>query len=524
MAISFGKVNRSASFNPTSAFPLDARYYFETLAAAEAAAAAAVEVGSAEGTYFYGQNVVVVTETDATLYVINPNKTLKQVGKVPLGDGKSIAVADDGTISMLGFAEAVEGAQPRKKADGTIEWVVPSTDTVDGLQTAVAGLQSGVDAIKADYLKAADKTELESKIATAQSAAEATQTDVDNLEAYVGTFTAVGEETTVIGYIDAKIGAIPEQTDYSVTVEESSPAGYAKAYAFKQLGKTVATVNIPKDMVVESGSVVTNPVGQPEGTYIKLVLANANEDVLYIDVGSLIEYITGDTAADGMITVAVDPTTHIATATINDGTVTLAKLHVDVQTAINKAHTHENADVLVAITAEKVSAWDAAQVNVIDSVDNTQFAIDESKNLTLLDIAMSKVTGLADALAGKVDVVEGSRLITSDEAEKLEKLVLGADGSVSVSGTIAAGNVDGLADWITNRAGTLKGLSENNFNDTLLAKLNGIAEGAEVNYIKSVSDEFTVSAEGRLSVASVSVSKLVQAEDEVLILNGGASA
>ena len=86
MAISFGKVNRSASFNPTSAFPLDARYYFETLAAAEAAATAAVEVGSAEGTYFYGQNVVVVTETDATLYVINPNKTLKQVGKVPLGD------------------------------------------------------------------------------------------------------------------------------------------------------------------------------------------------------------------------------------------------------------------------------------------------------------------------------------------------------------------------------------------------------------------------------------------------------
>ena len=121
-------------------------------------------------------------------------------------------------------------------------------------------------------------------------------------------------------------------------------------------------------------------------------------------------------------------------------------------------------------------------------------------------------------------MVEGSRLITSDEAGKLEKLVLGDDGSVSVSGTIAAGNVDGLADWITNRAGTLKGLSENNFNDTLLAKLNGIAEGAEVNYIKSVSDEFTVSAEGKLSVASVSVSKLVQAEDEVLILNGGASA
>ena len=48
MAISFGKVNRSASFNPTSAFPLDARYYFETLAAAEAAAAKAAEESAAE--------------------------------------------------------------------------------------------------------------------------------------------------------------------------------------------------------------------------------------------------------------------------------------------------------------------------------------------------------------------------------------------------------------------------------------------------------------------------------------------
>lgn len=587
MAVSFGKVNRSASFNPTSAFPLDARYYFGSLAEAELAAAGAVEVGSADGTHFYGESVVVVTETDATLYVINPDKTLKQVGKVPLGDGKSISVAADGTISMLGFADADEGAQPRKKADGTIEWVVPSTDTVDGLQKTVAGLQSDVDAIEADYLKAADKTELEGKITTAQ-------TDVDNLEKYVGTFEAVGEETTVIGYIDAKIGAIPEQTDYSVTVEESSPEGYAKAYTFKQLGNTVATVNIPKDMVVESGSVVTNPDADHVGTFIKLVLANANEDELFIDVGTLIEYITGGTAADGMITVSVDPTTHVATATINDGTVTLAKLATDVQTAIGKAHAHENAAVLEGITEEKVSTWDAAQPNAIETVDTAQFGLDENKNLTLLEIAMGKVTGLSDALAGKVDKAEGYRMITADEATKLEKLILGENGSVEVSGNIAAGNVDGLEDWITNRAGTLEGLSENNLTDTLLEKLNGIAEGAQVNviddvseefvittdgkvltlkavaqekvtgltdalagkvdkvegkglstndftdtlleklngieagaqvnYVKSVTSEFAVSDAGELSVASVNVNKLVQTEGEVLILNGGASA
>ena len=33
----FGKLNFSVAFNPTTAFPLDARYYFATLAEAQAA-------------------------------------------------------------------------------------------------------------------------------------------------------------------------------------------------------------------------------------------------------------------------------------------------------------------------------------------------------------------------------------------------------------------------------------------------------------------------------------------------------
>ena len=386
-------------------------------------------------------------------------------------------------------------------------FVIPKYDDTE-VRGLVNGIGDRVAAIEDDYLKAADKTEFNGKI--------------DELGAYVGEFTPVGEETTVVGYIDAKIGAIPEQTDYSVTVEESSPEGYAKAYTFKQLGSELAVINIPKDMVVESGSVVTNPEGQAEGTYIKLVLANAAEDELFINVGDLIEYVTGGTAVDGMITVNVDAN-HVATATINDGAVTLAKLHVDIQAAINKAHSHANADVLNGITEEKVAAWDAAQVNVIDDVSEEFVISADGKTLSVNAISKDKITGLEEALAGKVDVVAGSRMITESEAEKLEKLVLGDDGSVSVSGTIAAGNVDGLAEWITARAGSLKGLSENNLDDALLAKLEGIADGAEVNYVKSVTEEFAVSDAGELSVASISVSKLVQADDEVLILNAGTS-
>lgn len=90
----FGKLNFAVAFNPQTAFPLDARYYFDTLVAAQEAAAGAVEVGSSTGTYFFGQTVVVVESNVATLYVIQPDKTLKPVGSTPLGDDKSIAIVD----------------------------------------------------------------------------------------------------------------------------------------------------------------------------------------------------------------------------------------------------------------------------------------------------------------------------------------------------------------------------------------------------------------------------------------------
>ena len=135
----FGKLNFAVSFNPQTAFPLDARYYFPSLTAAEAAAAAAVEVGSSDGTYFYGENVCVVTESSADLYIIQPDKTLKAVGSVVLGDDKSIEIVD-GKVSLKGFSAATAGQQPRINAAGTaLEWYTPDTSTISGLSDTVAG-------------------------------------------------------------------------------------------------------------------------------------------------------------------------------------------------------------------------------------------------------------------------------------------------------------------------------------------------------------------------------------------------
>ena len=73
----FGKLNYSVSLKPTSAFPLDARCYFESLAEAQAAASTAEEAGSTNTIYYYGQKLVVVADGFATWYTIQPDKTLK---------------------------------------------------------------------------------------------------------------------------------------------------------------------------------------------------------------------------------------------------------------------------------------------------------------------------------------------------------------------------------------------------------------------------------------------------------------
>lgn len=87
MAMDFGKLNFAVGFNRTSAFPLDANSYFETYAAAEAAAAGAAEVGSSDSAYYIGQLIIVKdTEVGVGLYQISAGKTLTKFGQASSAD------------------------------------------------------------------------------------------------------------------------------------------------------------------------------------------------------------------------------------------------------------------------------------------------------------------------------------------------------------------------------------------------------------------------------------------------------
>ena len=166
--------------------------------------------------------------------------------------------------------------------------------------------------------------------------------------------------------LKVEIGAAPE---YSI-VKAAESGEYAAIYNLTKDGVVVgASINIPKDMVVKSGSV------DADGNIVLVLNDEANTEIV-IDAGSLIEYVTSGSVAGDMIVVNVSDD-HKVTATITDGTITAAKLTVELQTAIGQAHSHENAAVLAGITEQKIvdgdkAKWDAVAADHLTAADKTE--------------------------------------------------------------------------------------------------------------------------------------------------------
>ena len=139
--------------------------------------------------------------------------------------------------------------------------------------------------------------------------------------------------------------SIPAATDYSVTVTASTPEGVAKRYTITQLGSTVGTIDIPKDLVVSSGSVVAgtwtgnsfaeNASGKDQA--IKLVIANQTTPI-YINVAKLVDIYTAKKNAT-QVQLAIDSATNEISASIVAGSITSTELDSATNNLLAKAGT-----------------------------------------------------------------------------------------------------------------------------------------------------------------------------------------
>lgn len=302
---------------------------------------------------------------------------------------------DDAQDAVDTLSEYV-GEFTHATAKTVVEYINAKTDGIatSGNLEALAGrvteaeleidqISGAVSAISGDYLKAADKEALEGKIGekVAQSAYDA---KVKALE---------DEDARLAGLIDGI--EVPEYT----IVKAADSGSYAAVYNLQKDGVNVgASINIPKDIVVKSGSVV--------GDKIVLVLNDEAGSTIEIPVGSLIEYVTSGSATGDMVVVAVSDD-HKVTASITDGTVTKAKLHADVQASLGKAdtavqpaalggyYTKSEADGAFATAAQGAKADSALQAADLAPYETAAVAAGKYEPTGAEDRAKAYADGLA---------------------------------------------------------------------------------------------------------------------------------
>ena len=218
------------------------------------------------------------------------------------------------------------------------------------------------------------------------SVAKAVKDSADAINAKIGTLADLDTtaKTDLVGAINEVLQSVEAGGTGSVVTmtTDTTTEGYLKTYTFKQGNTEIGKVDIPKDLVIQSGEIVVDPDGQTAGTYLKLTIANQTTPI-YINVADLVDAYTAQ-ANGTQIQLAISDTNEISativagsigtteladasvnTAKIADGNVTLAKLGADVTPTLTQVETNKTdiadlkskvGDGMVAISSEEIEA------------------------------------------------------------------------------------------------------------------------------------------------------------------------
>ena len=523
------KLDWAYAFQRIGAFPLDRTSLFSSLADAEAYAKGdesdARKVG---GVSYVGQLVSVydAENNSVALYIIDADRSLKEVGFASLAaDDSSIEIINDKVqlknfgVNYYAYVPAErdeageitksskyvltegfrEGLEPRVHFENdvySIAWYEPSGDVAEDIAATVKVLKEDISSVKTDindiqkHIGAPAEGDVAASGLYAKLEEKAnksdiyTKTEVEGLIAaadHLKRITVAGVESINVLADDAEqyIYMVPNTEtgnydEYMVIEGEVEKVGDWKIdlanYATKEdLSEKVDKQDNARLITDEEVSKLASIPVEAEENFVKEV-----SEELKVENGKLSIVEIAQNKVNGLI----DKLDEISLA------------------LESKVDTEENSRL---ISADEISKL-AAIKDLIQSVDLDKFTIDENGKLLLNSIQINEIDELADKLAGKVDKVNGSRLITEEEATKLEKLSIDESGNVGLSGTVSAANVQELYNAVVNIVtGSGKGIY-----DGVQRPLLAIASGAERNIVHSV-DENQLSIDGnrKLSVKAV---------------------
>lgn len=518
------KLDWAFAFQRTGAFPLDRSSLFSSFADAEAYARGdKSDERVLGGTSYVGQPVSVYDADSNTvsLYIIEADRSLKEVGSAPLGDDASIEIID-GKVQLKDFGvkyyayipaernEAGEivkaseyvltegfkaGLEPRVHFENdvySIAWYEPSGEAVEDIALAIDDLKTDLiniaehigapanDEHEASGLYAildnkVNKSEVYTKEESDKAIADAVAA-VDHLKR----ITVAGIESINKYADDAEqyIYMVPNvetgnYDEYMVINNELEKVGDWKVDLSEYAKIEDLDTKIDK---TDDARLITNEEAEK--------LANIPEDA----EANFVKSVSGEfNVANGELSIS-----QIAQARIAGLVDTLNNINRALE---SKVEEEEGSRLITNAEIEKL----AAVKDLIQSVDLEKFTIDENGQLLLNSIQINEIDELADKLAEKVDKVEGARLITEEEANKLEKLSIDEAGNVGLSGTVSASNVQELYNAVVNIVtGNGQGIY-----DGVQRPLLAIASGAEKNVINSANEGQFVIEDRKLSIKAV---------------------
>lgn len=452
-----------------------------------------------------GQIVAVVAEDATTIYYLDQNLAIQEVGKVPQGDDKSVEIQNE-KISLHDFGKAFykyteskdgqsaayvktavdethpwsSGLEPKVvNEDGqlVLGWFEPNPTTVEGLQSSIATLQSDIDALETAVGDVYTKEETANLIA---SAGHLKRQIVETLPAI-----EEADENTI--YMVAYSAAQGDNNIYEEYMVITKAEGEK---AFEKIGDTKVDLN-----GFATENYVTEQIQASEQTLQSSINEKADASALeaYATTESLTEALADKVTTSALETALEDYVTAEAlaseVATLNtslNGKLDLATYNADKDTFATITEVNEK--IGVAPTLSDEGTYVGATGIYVD--------IYTKDEVTALIADITGGESAADVLAS----LNAYKTSNNARVQTIENVINGTE------------TTDGLVD----RVEALENKEEYNLPVATESVLGGVKSSEAENTIK-------VEATGAMSVNSVNVNKLTQTEGDVLILDGGSS-
>ena len=502
---------------------------------------------------YAGQIVALVENGKVNVYVLEEKEdgTFKtaEIGGTVLVDDSSISSSDDGQIKIKNFNEQYykyvaaegdvaahytlvdgfkEGLEPKVRmvsaGNYEIAWYEPNPTTVEGLSSQIASLNQSVGTLSGQV--GGIQTTVNDHDRRIDEIVEDVNTNTSDISGLKGLTSAhqsklatidENADVNVIESVEIAGVALDVDADKKASISKEDlanalslgSAAYSSADSFATPDSVSTAQGIAEDALEQANTnkgAISNINSTISGLATKEEVSDL-ETSLNTNIGKKVDQTAYDTKISSIegsvqgVTNAVGKVTASVNVLVGQDTNKSARTIASEEVAKIVANAPEAYDTLKEIAdyiaTDASGAAELSNKVTQNSEDISKLREDLTNESTTRTNAISGINSSIEGLTSRVEGNEGSIETLNTEINGLKT----RDGELA---DLIQGNTNEIAKKVSIEEG--KSLVDNE----LISKLEGVAEGAEVNYVKSVkTGELVVSGAGELSIVQIEQDKVV---------------